>query len=126
MIALTADFIRSLAGLSAAELPDAIIDALHVIELAESAALDYPLLSELDSLYYKGYKALVTIGPSLLLSLPQTIKDNFNQFSRFNNLKEFLDFAAAKVALYEGYSSDELTLMDRVVPYVDPVIGNSR
>jgi len=126
MITLTADFIRSLSGLSAAELPNSVIDSLYVLEIVEAAALNYPLLSEYDNLYYKGYKALTIIGPSLLLSLPAVIRDNFNQFSRFDNLKDLLEYADAKVAIYEGYNSDSLTLIDRLIPNIDPVIGNAR
>lgn len=127
MITLTADFIRALSGLSAAELSDNTVDELHVIEIAEDAAVNYPELSEMENLYYKGFKAITLLGPSLLLSLAKVVKDNFNQFTRFDTLEELLAWAAAKVAEVEdpdGY--DEYSLFEVVIPNIDPVTQESR
>ena len=124
---LTADFIRALSGLSAAELPDKVIEDLKVIDIANDSASNYPELSETDELYYKGYKALTLLGPSLLLSVAKTIKDNFNIFSRFDNLADLLALASSKVAAVEdpeGYAS--YSLFEVVVPLIDPVIGDPR
>lgn len=126
MIALTADFIRSLSGLSAAELSDNTIEDLEVISIVEAAALAYPELSDTDSLYYKGYKALTIIGPSLLLSLSKTIKDNFNEFTRFDMLKEFLDIARAKVAEVEDADSTLINVFSVVSPDIDVVTDEVR
>lgn len=124
---LTADFIRGLSGLSAAELPDKVIEDLKVIDIANDSASNYPELSEVDELYYKGYKALTLLGPSLLLSVAKTIKDNFNIFSRFDNLADLLALAASKVAAVEdpdGYAS--YSLFEVVVPLIDPVTMDPR
>ena len=122
MIYLTADFIRALSGLSAAELSDTTIEELHIVEIAEESASNYPDLSEMENLYYKGFKAITLLGPSLLLSLAQTMKDNFNQFTRFDTLPDLLFWAAAKVSEVEdpeGYAS--YSLFEVVVPNIDPV-----
>ena len=127
MITLTADFIRALSGLSAAELSDNTIDTLQVINIAEDSALNYPELTEMEDLYYKGFKAITLLGPSLLLAIAQTIKDNFNQFTRFDTVQELLAWAAAKVTEVEdpdGY--DEYSLFEVVVPLVDPVTQDPR
>jgi len=127
MIYLEADFIRALSGLSAAELSDSTIDVLHIVDIAEASATNYPDLTEMENLYYKGYKAITVLGPSLLLSLAETMKDNFNQFSRFDTLPELLSYAASKVAEVEdpdGYS--DYSLFEVVIPNLDPVSGEGR
>ena len=127
MIYLTSDFIRALAGLSQAELPDEVIEVLEVIPIAEKAALNYSTLSDHEALYYKGYKALTLLGHSLILSVAQTVKDNFNQFTRFANAQEILSIAAAEVAKIEdpeGFS--EYSIFEVVIPTKDPVTGETR
>jgi len=127
MVYLTAEFIRALSGLSAAELPDSTIEVLQVIEIAEASADNYSDLTEMENLYYKGFKAITLLGPSLLLSIAQTIKDNFNQFTRFDTVQELLAWAAAKVAEVEdpdGY--DQYSLFEVVVPNIDPVKNEAR
>lgn len=127
MAYLTAEFIRALSGLSAAELLDETIDTLKVIEIAESSAENYPELEEMDALYYKGYKAITLLGPSLLLSVAETIKDNFNQFTRFDTVRELLALAAAKVIVVEDPEGfRDYQLFEVVVPLADPVVGEVR
>jgi hypothetical protein len=124
-IPLTADFIRGLTGLSDAELTDAVIGELRVIEIAEAAALDYPTLSEHESLYYKGWKAVTLLAPSFYLAVAEKIQDNFNQFSRFENIQSLIDYAFSQVALIEGTSS-EVPVFTIVSPDIDPVMGEGR
>lgn len=127
MTYLTADFIRALSGLSAAELPDSVIEVLQVIEIAEDSASNYTELTEMENLYYKGFKAITLLGPSLLLSIAQTIKDNFNQFTRFETLPELLNYAAAKVAEVEDPDANaKYSLFEVVVPTIDPVKQEAR
>ena len=127
MVYLTPEFIRALSGLSEAELSDETIETLHIVEIAEASANNYPDLSEMENLYYKGFKAITLLGPSLLLSLAETIKDNFNQFTRFDTLSQLFSWAAAKVAEVEdpeGYA--EYSLFEVVIPGSDPVTGEVR
>jgi hypothetical protein len=122
-IPLTADFIRGLCGLSAAELPDTTIDSLHVIEIAEAAELEHPDLSEHEGLYYKGWKAITLLAPSFYLLVPEKIKDNFNEFSRFDNIQDLLDYAFAAVAAVENPQSGPIDQMHIAPPEQDPVTG---
>ncbi len=127
MVYLEADFIRALAGLSIAELSDTTVETLRVIDIAEESAANYPELSEMENLYYKGYKAITLLAPSLMLSLAETMKDNFNQFTRFDTLPELMSYAAAKVAEVEdpeGYNN--YNLFEVVVPNIDPVKNEGR
>jgi len=127
MVYLEPDFIRALSGLSDAELPDKTIETLKIVAIAEDSASNYPELDEMEALYYKGYKAITLLGPSLLLSLAQTIKDNFNQFTRYDTLHELLAYSAARVAEVEdpdGYS--DYKLFEVVIPNIDPVSSEGR
>ena len=127
MVYLTPEFIRALSGLSEAELSDETIEVLQIVEIAESSSANYPDLTEMENLYYKGFKAITLLGPSLLLSIAETIKDNFNQFTRFDTISQLLAWAAAKVAEIEdpeGYA--EYSLFEVVVPGSDPVTGEVR
>ena len=127
MVYLTPEFIRALSGLSEAELSDDTIETLMIVDIAEASAANYPDLTEMENLYYKGYKAITLLGPSLLLSIAETIKDNFNQFTRFDTIQQLLAWAAEKVAEVEdpeGYA--EFTLFEVVVPGSDPVKGEVR
>jgi len=127
MAYLDAEFIRALSGLSVAELPDKTIDTLKIVAIAEDSASNYPELSDMESLYYKGFKAITLLGPSLLLSLALTVKDNFNQFTRFDTLPELLSYAAAKVAEVEDPDNySEYSLFEVVIPNIDPVIQEGR
>ena len=126
-MALTAEFIRSLSGLSAAELPDTVIETLRIVEITTTAASNYPDLSETDSLYYQGYKAITILSSYILVSLPEVIRDNFNQFSRFDNVETLLALAYGKVAEVEMTGGDyEYDLMTITSPDIDPVTGEGR
>ncbi len=124
-IPLTANFIRGLSGLSEAELSDATINDLKVIEIVEEAALNFPALTDYESLYYKGWKAITILGPSFLLTVASKIQDNFNQFSRFDNIHELLKKAAEEVAVIENLSY-AVELFSVVVPDIDPVANEAR
>ena len=124
-IALTENFIRGITGLSEAELPDSVIAELRVIEIAEEAALDYPNLSDTESLYYKGWKAVTLLAPSLYLLVAEKIQDNFNQFSRFDNIQALLDYAYGQVSLIESPSED-YSLLTIASPDIDPVTQEAR
>jgi len=125
-IPLTADFIRGLSGLSASELPNSVIEELKVIDIAEEAALAYPSLTDYESLYYKGWKAITIIGPSFLLTVAEKIQDNFNQFSRFDNVKDLIDYAFENVSLVENPGSYDIGYFTAVVPDIDPVVNEAR
>jgi len=121
MAQLTPDFIRGLCGLSAAELPDSTIDVLRVIEIAEDAASNYPLLPENEALYYKGWKAITLLAPSLHLLVPEKIQDNFNQFTRFNGIQDLIDYAFSEVLRVEDKNFEPTPLMQVYPPDYDPV-----
>jgi hypothetical protein len=125
-MSLTADFIRALSGLSPAELSTETIDTLQVISMAEAASANYTFDSDAAKLHYEGYKAITLLGPSLLLSVPETVKDNFNSFSRFEYVKDLLDEAAMKVASVEGAGIYAGDLLSVVPPEVDPVTQEAR
>jgi len=116
---LTADFVRALLGLSAAELTDDALVALHVLDIAEDAAQNYPDLTPEEALYYKGYKAITVLAPSLYLLVPSKVRDNFNEFSRFDSIQDALDYAFARVAAVEG--AEDVELFKVVSPEYDPV-----
>ncbi len=123
MAQLTADFIRGLAGLSAAELPDSTINELKVIEIAEEAARNFYTLSEYEALYYKGWKAITLLAPSLYLLVPEKVQDNFNQFSRFEGVQDLIDYAFAQVAEVENPNFAPQQLVVVAKPEQDPVTG---
>ena len=122
MATLTADFIRGLSGLSAAELPDETIDTLQVIKIAEEAAGNYYDLSETEVLYYKGWKAITLLAPSLYILVPESIQDNFNKFTRFNGLQDLIDYAFAMVAEVEDRNAEPQQLLQIFPPDYDPVL----
>ena len=124
-IALTEDFIRGITGLSEAELPNSVIAELRVIQIAEEAALSYPTLSDTESLYYKGWKAVTLLAPSFYLLIPEKIQDNFNQFSRFDYIQDLIDYAFIQVGLVEG-SIEEKAALTIVKPDIDPVTQEAR
>jgi len=124
-IALTANFIRGITGLSEAELTDAVIAELKLIEIAEDAALNYPALTDTESLYYKGWKAVTLIAPSFYLSVAEKIQDNFNEFSRFENIQDLIEYAHSQVAIVEGNGATKDLFMV-VAPDRDPVTNEAR
>jgi hypothetical protein len=120
---LTANFIRGICGLSIAELPDEVISDLKVIEIAENAAAAYYNLSDYETLYYKGWKAVTLLAPSLYLLVPETIQDNFNKYSRFNGIQDLIDYAFAQVALIENPMQEPVQQVYVATPEQDPVTG---
>ena len=128
---ITSDYIRDLCGLSSAELPSQVIDNLLIIPKVKLAAevlftsLEEfnpaePTQTAIDQLDYMGYKAITLLKSYILTSVPQTIKDNYNSFTRFDTIKDMLELAESKVATFEGYtSSDSILLVVR--PATDPV-----
>jgi hypothetical protein len=123
---LTADFIQALAGLSPAELPTSVIDTLRVIPIAEAASTNYTFSTTDEELYYQGYKAITLLSSYLLLAVPEEVKDNFNSFSRYDNIHELIDFARAKVAEVEAAPATTTSLLDVVPPEIDPVTQEAR
>ena len=107
-----AEFIRNLAGLSRAELPEEVIASLRIVDIVTEAstalAASNPLLTPVQLLYYQGYKAIAILGPSLRVSIPQSIKDNFNEFSRFNDPSAIDDLLANAKLNIEALERPEL------------------
>ena len=130
---INASFIRDLCGLSTAELPDEVIANLYIIPKVVVAAKElfgtletidevYPTKTALDQLDYMGYKAVTLLKTYIMVSVPQTIKDNYNSFTRFDNLDQLFEFAESKVALAEGVETGiEGNIFQVVSPSTDPV-----
>ena len=126
-------FIRDLCGLSTAELPDEVITNLYIIPKVVVAAKEIfgtletideldPTKTALDQLDYMGYKAITLLKSYIMVSVPQTIKDNYNSFTRFDNLDELFNFAESKVLAFEGFESgEESSILWIVTPSTDPV-----
>jgi hypothetical protein len=96
---------------------------MHVIDMAEEAALLFPDLSDTDSLYYKGWKAITYLAPSFYLLVPESVQDNFNKFSRFDNIQDLVDMAFAQVAKVEFPMDGPQEQLYIAVPEQDPVTG---
>ena len=130
---ITSSFIRDLCGLSTAELPDEVITNLYIIPKVVLAAKDVfgtletldetnPTKSALEQLDYMGYKAITLLKTYIIVSVPQSIKDNYNSFTRFDNLDELFNFAESKVLVFEGFESgEEASVFLIVTPSTDPV-----
>ena len=130
---ITSSFIRDLCGLSTAELPDEVITNLYIIPKVVLAAKDVfgtletldetnPTKSALEQLDYMGYKAITLLKTYIIVSVPQSIKDNYNSFTRFDNLDELFNFAESKVLAFEGFKSgEEASIFWIVTPSTDPV-----
>lgn len=130
---ISAAYIRDLCGLSTAELPDTVIENLFIIPKVVLAAeslfttleplnLETPTQTALDQLDYMGYKAITLLKSYIMVSVPQTIKDNYNSFTRFDNLDELFNFAESKVLAFEGFESgEEASIFWIVTPSTDPV-----
>ena len=126
-------FIRDLCGLSTAELPDEVITNLYIIPKVVVAAKEIfgtletideldPTKIALDQLDYMGYKAITLLKTYIMVSVPQTIKDNYNSFTRFDNLDQLFEFAESKVLAFEGFESgEEANIFWIVTPSTDPV-----
>ena len=130
-MSLTASFIRSLSGLNEAELPDSVVTELQLSELADQWFSDLPSditgdMPENIALYYKGYKAITLLELYILTAVPEKIKDNFNEITRFDSIKAMLDLAKEKVAELESPASAELSRFEVVPPNLDPVTQEVR
>jgi len=126
---ITHSFIRSLSGLSEAELPDSVIDDLNLINYTAEwiAVYDMTVVPDTIKLYLQGYKAITMLESYILMSTPQKIKDNFNEVSRFDKIKEMLALAQRKVDELENPTDiEQLSRFSIVTPNVDPVIGDAR
>ena len=136
-MAITAENIRALSGLSAAELPDSLIAASLVLDKVElSRNLYYETVIDIDDATtneekinayaqhdYRCWKAIELLTPSILASIPETLKDNFNQFTRFGSFQKMLDFAATYVETVEVGDGTVDSLLTVVSPNSDPVLG---
>ena len=130
---ITASFIRDLCGLSTAELPDEVITNLYIIPKVVVAAKDVfgtietldetnPTKSALEQLDYMGYKAITLLKTYIIVSVPQSIKDNYNSFTRFDNIDQLFELADSKVAIAEGIETGiESNIFQVVSPNTDPV-----
>ena len=129
-MAITHSFIRALSGLSEAELPDSVIDDLNLIDYPEDWIAQYDTTTMPDTVvhYYKGYKAIDMMRSYIIAAVPQKIKDNFNEITRFDTIKEMLDLAKAKVDELENPTDliNGISRFSVVVPSVDPVTGDAR
>ena len=136
-MAITADNIRALSGLSAAELSDSLIAAslvLDKVELDRQVAYETPIdiddattteekLAAYEQHDYRCWKAVVILTPAILTTIPETVKDNFNQYTRFGSFHKMLDFAASFVESVEEGEGAVTSLLTVVVPDLDPVTG---
>ena len=136
-MAITADNIRALAGLFAAELPDSLIAASLVLDKVElHRKVTYEVIIDIDEATtdderieaysqhdYRCWKAIELLTPSILTSIPETLKDNFNQFTRFGSFQKMLEFAASFVETVEEAGGDVESLLSIVSPDTDPVTG---
>jgi len=130
---LTFSFIRSLSGASEAELPDVVLEDLQVIDIANTwyDSLDNTItdpISENIALYYKGYKCIVLLELYLLTALPEKIKDNFNELTRFDTIKDVIALAKQKLLELENpvNTLGNITRFDIVSPTIDPVTQEGR
>ena len=127
-------FVQNLAGMSEAELPISVIDSLGVVALAATDAVALSILKptltqgQLD--LYSGYKAIMYMKTWFYLGLAQKIRDNFNEFSRYDNLDALFATVADEIAKFEAPDptdyNQHAALFTIVRPAVDPVIGESR
>lgn len=128
---ITRDYVRDLCGLSTAELPDSVLDNLLILPKAVMAGkslfttlvdldIENPTQEALDQIEYMGYKAITFLESYILVSVPQTIKDNYNSFTRFDTIEQMLEYAKGKVLSFEGFESDSSVFLI-VSPATDPV-----
>ncbi len=134
-MAITADNIRALSGLSSAELPDSLIAAslvLDRVELDRDSAYETPIdiddastndekIEAMIQHDYRVWKAIDYLAPGIRTSIPETVKDNFNQFTRFNTFEKMLDFAATFVVQVEEGTGTVESLLSISSPDIDPV-----
>lgn len=134
-MAITADNIRALSGLSSAELPDSLIVASLVLDRVEldrklfyetvididDAATDEEKLEAMIQHDYRVWKAIDYLAPGIRTSIPETLKDNFNQFTRFGTFEKMLDFATSFVVQVEDGIGTVESLLTTVGLDIDPV-----
>ena len=130
-MSLTASFIRSLSGLNEAELPDSVVTELQLADIADQWFSDLPTditggMPSNIALYYKGYKAITLLELYILTAVPEKIKDNFNEITRFDSIKAMLDIAKEKIAELESPVGTALSRFDVVPPNLDPVTQEVR
>lgn len=138
-MAITADNIRALSGLSSAELPDSLIAASLVLDRVEldretyfTTTIDIDDATTLEDKSeamvqhdYRVWKAIDYLAPGIRTSIPETIKDNFNQFTRFGTFEKMLDFAASYVTQTEKGVGTVDSLLSIFTPASDPVTQES-
>lgn len=138
-MAITADNIRSLSGLSSAELPDSLIAASLVLDRVEldretyfTTTIDIDDATTLEDKSeamvqhdYRVWKAIDYLAPGIRTSIPETVKDNFNQFTRFGTFEKMLDFAASYVTQTEEGVGTVDSLLSIFTPASDPVTQES-
>ena len=116
----------------ATELPDSILDDTKIIqkvELLRATVFDtivdlndeQPTQEAFDQLDYMGYKAISLLKNAIQYSVPQKIKDNFNEFTRFATITDLFDYAEAYVANVENKTIEDAELFTLVTPDKDPV-----
>jgi hypothetical protein len=130
-MAITYSFIRSISGLSEAELPDTVLEDLDIINMVDLwfSALPPDIIGGMQPYYinyFKGYKAIVLLETYILTAVPERIKDNFNEVSRFDKLEAMIQLAKEKVYALENPSLGKLTYFDIVAPELDPVTQEVR
>ncbi len=127
---ITHSFIRAISGLSEAELPDSVIDDLDLISYTEEwlAGYDVSTVPATVQKYAMGYKAIVMLESYILLAVPEKIKDNFNELTRFDTLRELIQLAKDKVAEIENPTDINVSVsrFSIVTPDVDPVTQDAR
>lgn len=135
-MAVTADHIRALSGLSAAELTDEAIAASFVLDRVEldaqtvfttlvniqEATTTEQKIEAFKQHDYKVWKAIVYLEQAIKTAIPQTLKDNFNQFTRFSSFTEMIDFAKAFTGSLERQNTEYTEYLFAVIsPDIDPV-----
>jgi len=126
------NYIRGLCGLSPAELPDSILSDTKIIQKVKLLRAKHfdtivdlndeqPTQEAFDQLDYMGYKAISLLREAILYSVPQKIKDNFNEFTRFGTVTGLFDFADAFVAKVENNLTADSEAFTIVSPDKDPV-----
>jgi len=134
-MAITADNIRALSGLSSAELPDTLIDDSLVLDRVEvdreiyfttvidiaDATTSTEKVEAMEQHDYRVWKAITYLAQSIRTSIPETIKDNFNQFTRFDTFERMLDFAHSYVSQVENPTSTVESLLYIASQETDPV-----
>ena len=135
-MAITAENIRALSGLSAAELPSEVIAASLVLDRIELDRDQYfvtPIdineattaeekIEAFKQHDYRVWKAITYLEQYIRASVPKTITDNFNSFTRFNDLESLIGYAKAFTATVEQGSDLPIESIFFVVsPETDPV-----